>query len=109
YELIKNMRALYLSKDYEGLLEAITLAETAMQALSDAHEADWMAWYKPFGYETIQIRYGAQLIRLSYIKRQATKLLAGEIASIPELEEAILPGHGRNGGWMNLTHPSDIM
>ena len=109
YELIKNMRALYHSKDYEGLLEAITLAETAMQALSDAHEADWMAWYKPFGYETIQIRYGAQLIRLSYIKRQAMKLVSGEIHTIPELEEAILPGHGRNGGWMHLTHPSDIM
>lgn len=45
----------------------------------------WMATYKPFGWETIEHRYGGLLTRFDTLIDRLNDYLAGRIDSVPEL------------------------
>nr|MBQ4319666.1 beta-N-acetylhexosaminidase [Clostridia bacterium] len=68
-----------------------------LMALRDAHEAEWMTYNKPFGWESLDIRYGGSIMRIKQTKHRIMQYLAGEIESIEELEAVRLRYNGRRG------------
>ena len=68
-----------------------------LMALRDAHEAEWMTYNKPFGWESLDIRYGGSIMRIKQTKHRIMQYLAGEIESIEELEVVRLRYNGRRG------------
>lgn len=63
----------------------------AVETLRNRHYAIWIATYKPFGWETLDIRYGGLLQRLKTARQRIEQYTAGEISKIEELEEKRLP------------------
>ena len=56
----------------------------AVRALREAHRAQWMRMFKPFGWEVLDIRYGGVLTRLD---TAATRLVAYSDGKLPRIEE----------------------
>ncbi len=73
-------------------LQAVTQDARALGTLTDELAASfrrrWLACCQPFGLEVIQIRFAGQAARYRELARRLDELLAGDIASIPELDEA---------------------
>jgi len=73
-------------------LQAMTQDARALGTLTDELAASfrrrWLACCQPFGLEVIQIRFAGQAARYRELARRLDELLAGDIASIPELDEA---------------------
>jgi len=63
----------------------------AMRNFSERYRADWYATSQPFGFERIQKRNAAALVRLEEAKRRLDDYLAGRFPTIPELDEALRP------------------
>ncbi|MDE7331702.1 MAG: beta-N-acetylhexosaminidase [Lachnospiraceae bacterium] len=63
---------------------------TLAQELADLREAIWMNEYKPFGYETLDIRLAGVERRSKSAARRIKEFLSGVRSSLPELEEEIL-------------------
>ena len=85
-----RLKAAYDAKD-KAVLQAL-LAECEelierIKALRLAHRTSWMTFYKPFGWEVNDARYGALLARFDTTKERLGAYLAGELACIDELEE----------------------
>lgn len=51
----------------------------------------WMDYMRPQGFEVVNIRMSGVTARLEAAKRRVDAWLAGEIDSIPELEDPRLP------------------
>lgn len=88
----------YDHQDKAGLLalkkeiEEVALPRlTAMYAL---HSKLWAKYYKPFGWEVQDIRYGGLEKRLRMTALKLGAYVSGEIASIPELEQSRLSASG---------------
>ena len=62
--------------------------------LRNKHRDLWHATYKPFGWEVLDIRYGGLLSRMDTAFWRLKEYLAGQVDSIPELEEEKLTYDG---------------
>ena len=62
-----------------------------MKAFCADYRADWMATSQPFGFETIQKRNAAQLVRLEEALLRLKDYLDGKTPTVPELDEAMQP------------------
>ncbi len=58
-----------------------------LRTLRDAHRKVWLTYNKPFGFEAHDIRYGGLMSRFETAKVRIASYLAGEVESLPELEE----------------------
>jgi hypothetical protein len=66
----------------------------ALDGLWKHHREMWLELYKPFGWEVIEQRYGAQQARLQGLAERVLAYLDGGVDSIPEFEtklEKIFP------------------
>ena len=87
----------YRNGDREALAAlADTCAEIRrnVAVLREADRRAWMTYYKPFGWEIHDIRYGGIANRLETAEVRLRAYLSGEIDSIPELEEEQIPYSG---------------
>jgi hypothetical protein len=92
------------------------VAETrrAVDALWRAHRALWMATYRPFGWEVIELRYGGLRARLETLADRVAAYLDGTLAEIPELAVPLLPiwpepGPDLNPSRRRVQTPSALM
>ena len=83
-----------------------------LDALRISHRQAWMLYNKPFGWETLEARYGALYARFSTTKERIGAFIQGDIDSIEELEAERLSydcdikraGTGKFGaGWGTFT------
>ena len=59
-----------------------------INAYADAQYKAWLAYYKPFGWEVLDLRYGGLIHRFGTVKKRIDAYLSGELKKIDELEEA---------------------
>lgn len=109
-ELMTHLRADYLRGDRDALRAAcdehIPRLLTLYDRLMRAHRALWERDMKRMGWEVLALRYGAVTGRLADVQDELRRYLAGELASIPELEEE--PQEATRGveTFANLVTPS---
>ncbi|KAK3244906.1 hypothetical protein CYMTET_45503 [Cymbomonas tetramitiformis] len=60
----------------------------ALDALHREHYALWHSHYKPFGWEVIEMRYGAQRARLMRVRDLIEAYITDQITTIEELDAA---------------------
>lgn len=58
----------------------------ALEKLHHDHRTVWFQWYKPFGWEILQLRYGGLIQRAQQAVWRLNAYLAGEVDALPELE-----------------------
>ena len=94
-ELLRDLRPAYLAGDRDYLARA---ADEIIPALIDLyarlqklHQQMWERDMRRNGWEVICLRYGGQLARLADVQDEIRRYLAGDLASMPELEEEPLP------------------
>ena len=88
----KNMSA--LSEIAENVLPE--LIERA-KALREHHRGVWFEIYKPLGWDTMDVKYGALIARLDTAKTRLSDYVSGKIDSIAELAETRLYYKGHPG------------
>jgi len=74
----KRLRAL-INGDLKSL-------RSEVDRLWKVHRETWLGLYKPFGWEVIEQRYGAQRARLQGLSERVASYLDGDVDSIPEFE-----------------------
>lgn len=77
----------------------IPAAIAAYRAVFDSCRDLWLATFKPFGLETIQMRNGTMIVRYEELARRLSELIAGKVAAIPELEEKLDAGIATFPAW----------
>lgn len=78
-----------------ALSEEITgVALPRLAALYALHSRLWAKYYKPFGWEILDIRYGGLEKRLQQMAEKLRAYASGEAPSIPELEQPRLSASG---------------
>ncbi len=75
-------------KEYAQMLLPETRA--AVEELRRTHRAQWLATYKPFGWEVLDLRYGGVLARIDTAIYRIEQYLSGEINKLEELEQTRL-------------------
>ena len=81
----------YQSGDRAGLQAVREGAAQIVPVIDDlaaSFRRRWLACCQPFGLEVIQIRFAGQAARYRELERRLGEYLAGELETIPELEEA---------------------
>lgn len=63
----------------------------SVDALRLAHSAQWMATYKPFGWEVLDVRYGGLLARIRSASSRIDDYVKGVIDRLEEFEVERLP------------------
>ena len=72
--------------------------ERRVAAFYESFRDQWMREAKGFGFERMDMRFGALLQRLKNCRRILGEYLSGERMQIEELEQEILPfGGGKDG------------
>lgn len=112
-ELFRDLRRKYLSRDMEYLKN---LAQNVLPQLLDnfiklnrCHQKQWEETYKIFGFEVINLRYGATMERIRYAIDRISRFIRGEIPDICELEEEIiLEDEMRCMKYRDIVTPSSI-
>lgn len=95
---------------YRIASEELTQLRANVKELHEAHRAQWMATYKIFGWEIIDLRYGGLLARIESAKQRLIAYLSGEIPNLEELDIAKLSFDGGPSwndnqlGFVNLYH-----
>lgn len=93
--LMRDIRAKYAENDraYFAQLRDSALPELCelYNRLMRAHRELWNAHAKRFGWEVICARYGGAQARMQDIADEIDRWLKGEIPSIEELDQAIVP------------------
>ncbi|MHB9130990.1 MAG: family 20 glycosylhydrolase [Armatimonadota bacterium] len=93
-DLRPKLASAYKAGDKAALREILngqlTKLQSAMDALWRCHRDTWLAVYKPFGLEVIELRYGGQRTRLQSLAERLAAYLDGKVADIPELEIELL-------------------
>ena len=91
---IKTRKA-YLEKNTEELKNIANVVYPKilkkLDAFIEAFEKQWYIECKPFGFDIQHLRLGGLKQRLIYSQKIIKKYLNGEVSSIPELEEPVLP------------------
>ena len=89
--LVRDLRARYVAGDRAWLREMAFVGLPRIlqkyERLMKLHRALWERDMKRFGWEVLALRYGAVMGRLTDAQDELRRYLAGELASIPELEE----------------------
>ncbi len=83
------------NEDYAAAMEKA-------KAFHSAFSAMWMEENKPFGFDVQDIRIGALLQRLESCRKRLIAYCAGEVDSIPELEEEIIEEAASATGWSRM-------
>lgn len=68
------------------LVEVLPETQQAIRKLQETHRAVWKEWYKPFGWEVLDRRYGGIATRLETLKTLLQDFLAHKECRIPEFE-----------------------
>lgn len=92
--LIGRSYRAYQSKRNDQLqliLHELEVLTKKINELQHLHRQLWFEWNKPFGYEIIDLRYGALKSRIETTVWRLKKFLTGEIKQLPELEQTPLP------------------
>lgn len=93
--MVTNMREAYLKGNHVFLKDICDKVVPELMeiftALEEKHCQIWLDTYKPTGFQKVESRYGAQLMRLKYVTRRLKGYLEGEIESLLELELEQLP------------------
>ena len=85
-----RLKAAYDKKDtacLRAMAEECDTVTEKLAALRKAHRLAWMTLNKPFDWTGYDLKYGGLTARFDTVKETLTRYLAGEIPSIPELEE----------------------
>jgi len=97
-DLGKRTREAYKAGNKEELRslaeQDYLMAIEKVKAFADAFYTQWMKENKPHGFDIQDIRMGGLKERLSRCANRLLQYANGEVASIPELEEEILPASG---------------
>jgi hypothetical protein len=105
----RAVAAAYTLRDRKKTARARKLIGKLIRAVADFEKQYRQLWYdrnKTFGYEVMQIRLAGQAARLAELDRRLKQLAAGEIASIPELEEKTRKPAGFRGTYQFLATAS---
>ncbi len=97
YDLGVRTREAYKSGDKEELACLIGDYEKVIDAVEDFTNKFRTLWYhdnKPHGFDVQELRLGGMLLRLRSQRDRLNEYVVGKTASIPELEEEILPYNG---------------
>lgn len=90
-----ELRKLYSSGDKQKLADYahnhIAKAIRAFDRFEKEYRNQWRKEWKSFGLDNLQIRFGGQRLRLIEAQRRITEYAKGEIDSLEELEEPVLP------------------
>ncbi len=85
----------YAKKDLKRLRSIaeneLVQIEQLAEILRKKRQQIWMNEYKPFGYEILDIRFAGVSVRARSAAHRITEFVNGNIDSIPEVEEEILP------------------
>jgi hypothetical protein len=121
FDLGVRTRAVYKAGDkqeMETLIADYVRTEQALEAFVPIFRKLWFAENKPHGFDVQELRLGGLMLRLRSTRERLSSYLAGEIDSIPELEEELLPYMGLkchpNGGmpdinsWQSVVSPNVI-
>lgn len=88
-------------KTLSALVAECELIIKKIRALSAAHKKAWMTYYKPFGWEIHDQRYGTLIARFETTKERLSAYLDGSLACMEELEQTRL----RYDGATNSAEP----
>ena len=95
YELGLKTRAAYEAGDKTELKRLAeheyVLVGKRLSAFAKAFEKQWMTDNKPHGFDVQEMRLGALIYRLNSCRRRILNYVNGNIDSIEELEEELLP------------------
>lgn len=84
----------YHEKKRENLQKALEMIQHYQQELQHLHQSHrdlWFEWNRPFGFEVIDLRYGALSKRAEMAQWRLQNYLDGHITRLPELEMPLLP------------------
>lgn len=73
--------------DMKKVLPLVDDCEKKMTAFSDSFRDMWLRNNKPFGFETMQIRFAGQIERLRELRRRLAAYISGADDTIPEFDE----------------------
>ena len=96
-----RLKAAYDCGDREmlkALADECDVIISRINSLRLAHRDAWMEYYKPFGWEVHDIRYGGLSARFDTVKERIEKYLEGKEERIEELEQERLRLDGRQDG-----------
>lgn len=92
--IAERLKKAYDAKDTEFLekcaKEYLPELINRVRRLCLVHEREWLANYKPFGWEVINVRYSGVIGRAEYAIRRLEDYLGRKTEILPELEEARL-------------------
>ena len=113
FDLGVRTRALYEAGDKEGLraLAEKDYAETIalLEGFYLAYRKQWYHFNKTYGFEVQDTRLGGLERRLKNCKEQLIAYANGEIATIEELNEEVIPLRDGNFPYWNLIVSANIM
>ena len=101
YDLGVRTRALYRSHDMDGLcllLGDYAECERRIAVFYASFCAQWEREAKRFGFEMHDVRLGGLLQRIRHCRRILEDYLRGEILTVEELEQEVLPAEGAEDG-----------
>lgn len=85
-----EIRPAYQTRDRKALadlhLNVLPSVIRDLESLGEIHREIWDSWYKPFGWEVIDRRYGGMLARLRSLGRLLDQALKNPEAQLPEFE-----------------------
>ena len=92
--LTEKVREAYAAKDMVGLkavAEDLLKAEEKVEVFYQAHRTCWFTEKKGHGFDVQDIRLGGLKMRLRDCRERLEAYIRGEIATIEELEETVVP------------------
>ncbi len=104
----------YLKKDKKNLAKVMPLIadyEKKIKKFAVLFRAMWRRNNKPFGLETMQVRFAGQEARIKELHIRLQEYLDGKVKAIPELEEIqrVKGNTPHLVGYRNISHGSTIM
>ena len=79
-------------RDNHGLVryvEDMRSLAADVETLRRQHAELWRAFYKPFGWEEVDGRYGRLVARMQTAAARVESLVSGQVTSLPELEAEV--------------------
>ncbi len=109
HDLGVRTRAAYKSGNRDALAAVLADYNVTIAAVEEFGKAFHTLWFtenKPHGFDISDLRFGGLLYRLADCRDRLAAYLAGKEASIPELEEELLPYDGKGAAETDDMIPS---
>ncbi len=106
YDLGVRTRELYRNHNMDGLCQLLsdyTECECRVETFYESFRDQWDREAKGFGFERIDVRLGGLMQRLRHCRKVLEKYLSGELMSIEELEQDVLP-FGETPDGQSISH-----